>query len=282
MRNVGLVNLTLVSQIKSLIIAYAHSISGDDNKGRGAKATNKLTLKLKFPVNKTITESCDISDALANRFEKKEKLVGLKITLAWDAEIIVDGWGIPYSNPGSDVHDWLLKSRPLGGLSRSQFLRQRTWYVVAEFSVPEIFKTAWFRLENTKQHPDPNPFAVLTLTEGQPTHPMPDCTKFRKALCDAFWSGTGFYEPLSRFPGRPMMPRDCLVGQTQNLTLEYPSDEENPWELPVENLLALSEAYHNALMRNVPSHERARFEGYYKRVPLGIGLLTGVSAPVSN
>lgn len=101
-----------------------------------------LELRVIFPTGKFTSRFLQVPEHLENRFPAK-KFSALEISLEDGAFVEVDGFGLPFRNPGHEVDDRINKGSIVAtSMTFIDILRQRKWHIIVEDRLAR-FKQLW-------------------------------------------------------------------------------------------------------------------------------------------
>lgn len=102
-----------------------------------------LDLRVRFPVGRFTGEVLDkMPEKLSGRFPVKN-FSALEISLHDGAFVEVDGFGLPFHNPGHDADDWINKGSVVASsMTFIDILRQRKWHIIVKEN-RDRFKRLW-------------------------------------------------------------------------------------------------------------------------------------------
>lgn len=105
--------------------------------------TSVLELRVIFPIGKFTDNLLDeVPERLRDRFPVSE-FRALEISLHDGAFVQVDGFGLPFHNPGHDTDDWINKGSVVAdSMTFIDILRQRKWHIIVKHRV-DLFERLW-------------------------------------------------------------------------------------------------------------------------------------------
>ncbi|KIE02685.1 hypothetical protein MAJ_00987, partial [Metarhizium majus ARSEF 297] len=122
-----------------------HFPFGEDNEENGfgmcynwsdsegiAVPAKTYTVTVKFPRHNVLRIIRPVNALTRSRFpDEKRELSLVEVVLKNDAEVIIEGYGMPYANQGHIAEKWLLENMPIAnGITIMGLLEQRSYYFV--------------------------------------------------------------------------------------------------------------------------------------------------------
>ena len=97
---------------------------------------------MKFPRDQIDIEVSGASPALFKRFEGAKNLTSVSVKLHEGARVKVQGFGMPYANPGdAEVEGWVKDNAPVvGSTTLFGFLQQRAFWFAVNIATADVKK----------------------------------------------------------------------------------------------------------------------------------------------
>ncbi|KAL9473922.1 hypothetical protein ACSS6W_008302 [Trichoderma asperelloides] len=106
--------------------------SSDNVETNKVEPTSVLELRVRFPTGKFTQRVFEVPKDLRDLFPA-EKFSALEILLHDGAFVEVDGFGLPFHNPGHDADDWINKGSVVASsMTFIDILRQRKWRIIVK------------------------------------------------------------------------------------------------------------------------------------------------------
>ncbi|KAJ4156283.1 hypothetical protein NW754_007907 [Fusarium falciforme] len=253
------------------------------------KVTNVRRIRIKFPRGR-ITYSVDpLDDEMQELFPGATRLLFLtQVSLRDGSEVTVEGYGLPFANPGHPGEGWLNKPRPIVGGKTLIDIIEPYHFTFVVHKPCDVLRRDW----HEDQMPPPfcyplqsgrPPSNSLTLDapelDNYPAgkYTAADELEFRMSLQRALVLGSGFWPVLQAFKAAPLSSPKVIEGLEASTT-KLRLDESVPVTLPCVpevNLPKIQDAaLTDALMMEVLPTDRARFRQYFSKRALGLDLMT--------
>ncbi|PTB63060.1 hypothetical protein BBK36DRAFT_1162363 [Trichoderma citrinoviride] len=225
-----------------------------------------LEIRLRFPARKFTGHVMPVPESLGDRFSLAE-FSAVEISVGEDAVVAVDGFGLPFNNPGHETHDWVNNgSTVAGSMTFVNILQQRKWRIIVEEKFAKM-KRLWERsiqqcrdLRQRDREDWTVPASHDVPSNFPPTRRHLISGQNRATMHAVLRKGRGFFDLWETHQNPEFHGMD--------------GSSEMKWTLPAANILHSDEIMLKCLMMEIPAPDRGRFVQYMSNLPLGFGIIS--------